>query len=53
MIRDQAQVRAMCEWAAEHDDQGTLGQFFDIPAGLNHQQTQVCIQEEGWILGAI
>jgi hypothetical protein len=52
IIRDQAQVRAMCEWAAECDEQGTLGQFFGTPNGLNPQQVQDCIQEEGWVLGA-
>lgn len=52
LIRDQAQVRAMCDWAAECDDQGTLGQFFNVPTGLNRSQVQVCVEEEGWVLGA-
>lgn len=52
LIRDRAQVRAMCEWAAECDDQGTLGQFFGPPNGLNQQQIQVCVEEEGWVIGA-
>lgn len=52
MIRDQAQVRAMCEWAAELDEQGDLGWLFAEPNGLNQQQVRVCVEEEGWILGA-
>lgn len=52
LIRDQAQVRAMCEWAAECDDQGKLSQFFDLPNGLNQPQLQMCVEEEGWVLGA-
>jgi len=52
LIRDQAQVRAMCEWTAECDEQGMLGRFFGPPNGLNQQQTQVCVEQEGWVLGA-
>lgn len=52
LIRDRAQVRAMYKWAAECDDQGTLGEFFGPPNGLNQQQIQVCLEEEGWVLGA-
>jgi molybdopterin-guanine dinucleotide biosynthesis protein B len=52
IIRDRAQVRAMCEWAAELDLQGSLGHLFAQPGGLNPQQVQACIEEEGWILGA-
>lgn len=52
LIRDKAQVRAMCEWAAELDSQNLLGQFFAQPNGLNSQQVRACIEEEGWILGA-
>lgn len=52
IIRDKAQVRAMCEWAAELDSQDLLKQFFAKPNGLNPQQIQTCLEEEGWILGA-
>jgi len=52
LIRDRAQVRAMCEWAAESDHAKTLGKFFDMPAGLNQQQAQSCLEQEGWVLGA-
>lgn len=52
LIRDRAQVRAMCEWAAECDETETLGTFFDLPAGLNQQQVQSCLEQEGWVLGA-
>jgi len=53
LIPDQAQVRATCEWAAELDARNELGQLFSTPNGLNRQQIQICIEEEGWILGAI
>jgi hypothetical protein len=47
LIRDRAQVRAMCEWAAECDDAETLGHYFNLPTGLNQQQVQVCAEQEG------
>jgi len=53
MIRDKAQVRAMCRWAAENDNQGALGKFFSIPRNLSQQQIQICVEEEGWVLGAV
>ncbi len=52
-IPDQAQVWAMCEWVAELDRQGELGQLFSTPNGLSQQQILTCIEEEGWILGTI
>ena|SRR5208283_5692792 len=52
LIRDQAQVRALCQWAEALDDAGKLGEFFDQPLGLTAQQIQRCFQEEGWVLGA-
>jgi hypothetical protein len=52
LIRDRAQVQAMCEWAAEHDRAGTLGRYFDSPAGLTPVQVRACTEEEGWVLGA-
>jgi hypothetical protein len=51
LIRDQAQVRAMCEWAKKCDNEGTFGKFFDTPHDLDQQHIRVCTQEEGWILG--
>ena len=51
LIRDQAQVRALCQWAEALDDAGQLGRFFDQPPGLTAQQIQRCIQQEGWVLG--
>jgi len=52
LIRDRAQVRAMCEWAAELDAKGMLGSYFDAPTGLTEQQVATCVAEEGWVLGA-
>jgi hypothetical protein len=53
LIPDQAQVRAMCDWASGQDVQGTLGQYFAIPHGLTPVQIQVCTEQEGWVLGAV
>jgi hypothetical protein len=47
-IRDETQVRLMCEWAADHDKAGTLGAWF---APLLDPQTTAAVTEEGWILG--
>ncbi|MGD8258580.1 MAG: hypothetical protein PVH56_13500 [Desulfobacterales bacterium] len=52
-IRDQIQVRALCQWAADLDLKIELGRLFNTPNGLDKNQIQVCIQHEGWILGAI
>ncbi len=52
IIPDRAQVRAMCQWAHDLDQENHLGELFDVPAGLNHQEIEKCRQEEGWILGA-
>jgi hypothetical protein len=52
LIRDQAQVRAMVQWAATEDSAGQLTARFQQPAGLTPQQVEQCEHEEGWILGA-
>jgi hypothetical protein len=49
-IRDEAQVRLMCRWAAERDDEGVLGERFAAPAHLSEQQIAAVVAEEGWIL---
>jgi hypothetical protein len=51
LIRDQAQVRCMCNWAERLDRQGNLGSLFDVPEGLNESESRICTEEEGWILG--
>jgi hypothetical protein len=51
LIRDQAQVRALCEWAEQADRDGRLTGFLDAPSGLSLQQKQTCLTEEGWVLG--
>lgn len=51
-IRDQIQVRAMCQWAADLDLKNELGQLFSTPNGLDKEQIKTCIEHEGWILGA-
>jgi uncharacterized OB-fold protein len=50
-IRDQAQVRLMCRWAAELDREGQLGAQFDVPHGLTPAEIQQVVEEEAWILG--
>jgi hypothetical protein len=52
LIRDRAQVRAMCQWATKLDERNELGLFFGSPQRLSEKQIQECIEEEGWILGA-
>ena len=51
-VRDQIQVRAMCQWATDLDDKDEFGQLFNTPSGLDSGQNQTCIEHEGWILGA-
>jgi len=53
MIRDQAQLRCLCQWAATKDREGELARFFERPVGLTDEQVRVCVAEEGWILGAV
>ena len=50
-IRDWAQVEAMVEWLAELDSTGKLAPLFEPPVGLSAAELQICIDEEGWILG--
>lgn len=49
-VRDRAQVRLMCRWAAERDEAGTLADRFAQPAGLADEDVGVVVAEEGWIL---
>jgi hypothetical protein len=51
LIRDRAQVRAMCEWAATKDAENSLGEYFSRPNDLTDEQVEICVQHEGWILG--
>lgn len=50
LIRDQAQVRLMCEWAQDHDVARTLGGLLDTPA-IPPDDLDTVAREEGWILG--
>jgi hypothetical protein len=50
VIKDQAQVRLMCRWAAERDDDATLGAWFDATAQAG-SDLRAAVEEEGWILG--
>ena len=50
-IRDQAQVRLMCRWAAGLDAAGQLGLHFAGPADLDEAALQAVLDEECWILG--
>lgn len=51
LIHDAAQVRLMCRWARDLDEQGTLGTWFG-PSGLTNEERRAVSEEEGWILGA-
>jgi hypothetical protein len=51
LIKDQAQVMAMCMWASELDGKGKLGPLFDRPTGLSDNEIQICVEQVGWILG--
>jgi hypothetical protein len=50
-VRDEGQVRTLCEWMAERDAKGNFGALFDAPAGTNLAQQAKIASEEGWILG--
>jgi len=51
LIRDQAQVRCMCEWAALKDRDLNFGSYFDSPKEMSPTELNQCVEEEGWILG--
>lgn len=51
-IRDRAQVRAVVQWFAERDAAGQFGAFFDLPSDLSPQAAEICVLEEGWIVGS-
>lgn len=49
LIRDRAQVRAICAWAAREDAAGRLAAAFD--PRLDDDVRAIALAEEGWILG--
>lgn len=50
-IRDEAQVRSLCEALAERDANGKLAAMFAGEAKLTDAQKAAVTLEEGWILG--
>lgn len=50
-IRDEAQVRSLCEALAERDANGKLAAMFAGEAKLTEAQKAAVTLEEGWILG--
>ena len=50
-IRDEAQVRSLCEALAERDANGKLAVMFAGEAKLTEAQKAAVTLEEGWILG--
>ena len=52
LIKDRAQVRAMCLWADAQDAAGALGPLFAPPADVPLADLERCVNEEGWVLGA-
>lgn len=51
-IRDRAQVRAVAQWFADLDAAGRFGALFALPNALSSEAAEVCVLEEGWILGS-
>ncbi len=52
LIPDEAQVLALCAWAAREDARGDLARWFGRPPGLDDALLARCVEEEGWVLGA-
>lgn len=50
-VKDQTQVRLMCETLTKLDDQGDLGGLFAGPSSLSEPDRTLVESEEGWILG--
>ena len=50
-IRDEAQIRSICEALAERDVSGKLGALFGGEARLKDSEKAQAASEEGWILG--
>jgi hypothetical protein len=50
-IRDEAQVRSLCETLAERDASGKLSGLFAGETPLKDAQKAAAVSEEGWILG--
>ncbi|MDP3739169.1 MAG: cobalamin biosynthesis protein CbiG [Hyphomonadaceae bacterium] len=50
-IRDEAQIRSICEALAERDASGKLGTLFGGEAKLKDSEKAQAASEEGWILG--
>lgn len=50
-IRDEAQIRSICEALAERDASGKLGALFAGEAKLKDSEKTRATSEEGWILG--
>lgn len=51
-VRDQAQVRCLCQWLAEQDERRLLRSHFQPPLELGAKELRCCELEEGWILGS-
>jgi precorrin-8X/cobalt-precorrin-8 methylmutase len=51
-VNDEKQVKALCRHFANLDGKGRLGSLFATPNNLTPAQARVCVEEEGWILGA-
>ncbi|HET8627156.1 MAG TPA: hypothetical protein VFL91_07045 [Thermomicrobiales bacterium] len=51
-IKDRAQVRLLCRWAAGLDAAGALARHFARPPDLTDDEARAAIEEEAWILGA-
>ena len=50
-IKDARQVLAARDWLWAEDRAGQLRRWLARPAGLTPRQAEICLTEEGWILG--
>lgn len=51
-IPDREQVRCYLDWLRAMQAENCLKDLFDVPDLLSKKEVKMCINEEGWILGA-
>ncbi|MBI4220587.1 MAG: hypothetical protein HY682_10610 [Chloroflexi bacterium] len=50
-VRDARQVCDLAAWIAGLDREDELAQLFERPTWLSEREADLCVREEGWILG--
>ncbi len=53
LIKDQAQVLELANWASQLDQKDKLEEYFNTPPSLSVQEFIQCISLQGWIFGAV